>query len=63
MPKKHVIEYDPVNNTYIDEAQLQTKTDDEEWQDLYDTGLRPSGFPEPARSDFQAFIERMGYES
>lgn len=26
MPKKHVIEYDPVNNTYIDEAQLQTKT-------------------------------------
>ncbi|WP_301278450.1 hypothetical protein [Dechloromonas sp.] len=43
MPKKPVIEYDPVNNTDIDEAQLQTKTDDEEWQDLYDTALRPSG--------------------
>lgn len=62
MPKKPVIEYDPVNNTYVDEEELQTKTDDEEWQDSYDMGYTPEDYEGEERAAFEDFIKRMGYE-
>ncbi|WP_153146855.1 hypothetical protein [Dechloromonas sp. H13] len=62
MSKIPVIKCDPANLTYIDEAELQTKTNDEEWQDLYDMDFRPSDFKGKARAAFEDFIKRNGYE-
>ncbi len=62
MSEKPAITVDPLELSYIDEEDLQTKTDDEEWQDAYDMGDRPADYPEPAKSEFKEFIERMGYE-
>jgi len=49
------------NLFYIDESELQTKTEDEEWQDSYDMGDRPADYPEPAKTEFEDFMKRMGY--
>lgn len=54
------IEYDPANNTYVDEAALQTKTDDEEWQDSYDMGYTPEDYEGEERAAFEDFIKRSG---
>ncbi len=62
MPKKQKIPCNPEDLTYIDEEELQTKTEDEEWQDSYEMGFRPGDYPEPARSEFAEFIQRNGYE-
>lgn len=62
MSKKPVIKCNPEDLAYIDESELQTKTEDEEWEDAYEMGDRPEDYPEPARSEFEAFIKKNGYE-
>ncbi len=64
MTKKPVIKVNPIDLIYIDESELQTKTDDEEWQDAYDMGDRPADYASvPAsRAAFEEFMKRKNYD-
>lgn len=64
MPKKPAIKVVPEDLTYIDESKLDTKTEDEAWQDEYDMGFRPADFAcnPKSQAEFEDFIKRMGYE-
>ena len=64
MSEKPAITVDPLELSYIDEEDLQTKTDDEEWQDAYDMGDRPADYASvPAsRAAFEEFMKRKNYD-
>ena len=58
--QKPKIKYDPVNNYYIDDSKLQTLSDEDELQELYDVGMRPADFPEPSKSELQSYMTKKG---
>lgn len=61
MTKK--IQVNPVDLIYIDDAELCSGTQEEEFQDLYDSGMEPEDMPDDAyRAAYEAFLKRNGYE-